>query len=81
MQTVPVEDTAKLVNVIERFDNRVLGIRKIVIQEFFAVAKRPSKQSGFTDIKLQDGSVRTIATGFLRFKRLCDGNDICRTNK
>lgn len=70
VQTVLLEDEAKLSVVIERFTDRVIGIRRIVIQEFPALAKRSSKIKGFTDIKLLNGSVRTIATEFLKFKEL-----------
>ena len=74
VQTLPTEEEAKLVHIIERFETRVIGIRRIVIQEFFALAKRPSKQEGFTDIKLLNGDTRTIATAFLRFKVLASAS-------
>jgi hypothetical protein len=70
VQTVPHDEEGRLSKVIERFTDRVIGIRRIVIQEFDALAKRSSKIQGFTDIKLLNGSVRTIATEFLKFREL-----------
>lgn len=70
VQTVLKEDTHKLTAIIEHFEDRTLGLRRIVIQEFPIADKRESKQQGFTDVRLLSGQVRTIATSFLKYKNV-----------